>query len=121
MDKVTYTDTSVINYINKNYYAIKLDAETKDTFQVMVQDPKGNKELKKFVFKPEMKANELAITLLNGQMGYPTTVFLDERLGMIQPIPGFIDAQKMRKVLIYYGENHYRNGVKFEDFEKSNK
>lgn len=32
MDADTYTDPTVISYINKNYYAVRLDAETADTF-----------------------------------------------------------------------------------------
>ena len=85
----------------------------------MVQDQNGKKELKKLAFKEELKANELAVTLLNGKMGYPTTVFLDEKLGMIQPMAGFIDAERMHKVLVYYGENYYKQGITWDDFEKN--
>ena len=35
-----------------------------------------------FTFQNQYKANEFAIALLNGQMSYPSTVFLDEKLGL---------------------------------------
>src|SRR6476620_4757887 len=31
MDASTFTDTAVAHYINKNYYAVKLNAENKDS------------------------------------------------------------------------------------------
>src|ERR1700721_1067191 len=32
MDATTYTDPEIISYINKNFYPVRLDAETGDTF-----------------------------------------------------------------------------------------
>src|ERR1700749_2439774 len=67
MEKSTYTNDSVANYINAHYYAVKLDAETRDTIAWG-----GNR----YVYKPEYKANGFAAYLLNGQMSFQTTVFI---------------------------------------------
>ena len=90
MDQTTYQDTALISYINKNYYAVKLDAETKDTLHF--RD-------KNFVFRSEYKANELALSLLGGKMGYPTTVFLDEKMNLISVNPGYMDADGLGNLL----------------------
>ena len=90
MDQSTYKDTALIAYINKNYYPVKLDAETKDTIIF-----RNNK----FVFRPEYKANELALSLLGGKMGYPTLVFLDERMNIISVNPGYQDADGLLGIL----------------------
>jgi thioredoxin-related protein len=108
MDASTFMNDTVADYINKNFYAVKLNAETKDTIVF-----KENK----FVFKPEFKANELALSLLNGKMGYPTYVFLDENFGMLAPVSGYMQPEQLNKVLVFYAEGMYKE-KKWEDYEK---
>ena len=36
MDATTFEDKAVVSYVNKNFYAVKLDAETKDTFIIRI-------------------------------------------------------------------------------------
>src|SRR5690606_5785974 len=55
MDKSTFTDPAVVAYINKNYYAVKLDAEGKKPITL-----NGHT----YTFKEEYRAHELAIALL---------------------------------------------------------
>ncbi len=108
MDASTYEDPSVINYINARYYPVKLDAEVKDT--IVLGD-------KVFVYKPEYKANEVAVALLNSKMSYPTTIFLDEQFNMLTPLAGFQTTEQIFPVLRYFGENIYRS-TSWENFEK---
>ncbi|MFM9007762.1 MAG: thioredoxin family protein [Bacteroidota bacterium] len=56
MDAGTFRDSAVVAYMNANYYAVKLDAETRDTLRFRENV---------FVYKPEYKTNELALSLLN--------------------------------------------------------
>jgi thioredoxin-related protein len=99
MDASTYKDTSVIKYMNEKFYAVKLDAETKDTIRL---------DDKVFVFKPEYKANEIAIALLNQQMSYPTSVYLDEQFSMLGPSPGYQTSEQLLPQLKYFAENIYK-------------
>src|SRR5688572_24746467 len=64
MDKTTFSETEIINYINKNYYAVKLNAEGKEPITL---------NGKTYTFKSEYRSHELAVELLQGQMSYPTT------------------------------------------------
>jgi thioredoxin-related protein len=108
MDAGTFKDSLISNYISENYYAVKLDAETKDT--IRFRD-------KVFVFKPEMKSNELAISLLNGKMGYPSFVMMDEKYSILQPLSGYQTTEELLPVLKFYGSNAYLT-TKWEDYSK---
>lgn len=108
MDASTFIDDSVASYMNKKFYAVKFDAETKDT--IYFRD-------KAFSFRPEYKANELALSLLNGQMSYPSFVFLDEQLNMLGPLAGYQTPEQLNPVLLYFGENIYKN-KKWEEYVK---
>ncbi len=108
MDATTFEDSSVVSYMNAHYYAVKLDAETKDT--IHFQD-------KQFVFRSEYKANELALSLLNGQMSYPSFVFMDEQFRLLSPLQGYQTVEQFKPVIKYFGENTYLT-VKWEDYSK---
>ena len=109
MDAATYTNPSLIKYVNNNYYAVKFDAERQDT--IRFQD-------KLYFFFPEYKANGFAIELMKSSMSYPTTVFMLENFQSPTPIPGYYDVKDMERFLTYFGDNAYRR-MSFEDYKKS--
>jgi thioredoxin-related protein len=108
MDASTFMDSALAIYMNDKYYAVKLNAETKDT--ISFAD-------KKFVYKPDNKANELAVQLLNGQMSFPTFVFLDEKFSMLTPLAGYQQIDQMNRVLKYFGDNIYIT-KKWDDYAR---
>src|SRR5665647_2088043 len=81
MDKETYSNDKVAAYINEKYYAVKFDAESKDS---VVWNGK------KYGYDAENKVNDMAVYLLNGQMSYPSTVFLSSPDAKPAPLPGFL-------------------------------
>lgn len=109
MDKNTFSNPEVSNYLINNFHAVKLNAETKDTIYV------GDKV---FVFKPEYKSNELAISLLSGKMSYPSIVFLDSKLQLLTVVPGYVEAPQMMEILKYFGEGIYLS-KNWEEYQKS--
>lgn len=86
MDAGTFSDSTVIAYMNANYYAVKLNAETRDTIRFRENS---------FVYKPEFKANEIALSLLNGKMGYPSFVILDERFAIMRTLSGYQQVDEL--------------------------
>lgn len=100
MDASTFMDDSIANYMNEKFYAVKMDAEAKDT--VTFNDHQ-------FFYMPEYKANSLALSLLNGKMSYPTFVIMDEKFQLLSPVPGFQTVPQITPVLRYFGENIYLN------------
>ncbi|WP_026236324.1 thioredoxin family protein [Pontibacter roseus] len=108
MDKSTFTDPAVVDYINKHYYAVKLDAEGKAPITV------GGKT---YTYNQQYRSHELAVALLQGQMSYPTTVYLDEQFNMLTPVPGYLDAPTLTKILTYFGGNHHKS-MTWQEFGK---
>jgi len=113
MDRETYSQEDISNYINKNFYPVKFNAEQKEI--VIFND-----HTFKFVPSGRRGVHELAAALTNNQLSYPTTVFMDEKLRIIQPIAGYLKPKQMEPILIYIGDNHYTT-TKWEDFKKSDK
>jgi thioredoxin-related protein len=99
MDKATFADPTVAEYVNKNFYAVKFNAEGYEN--IIFQD-------RVYKFVPSRKSHELAIEWMGGAMSYPTTVYLDEKLRLIGSVPGFFPAQSYTKVLQYFEEGVYK-------------
>lgn len=71
----TFSDSSVVDYLNREYYCLKLNAESTDSIVFLGKTYFGNKNTN----------HELAKLLgtKNGQLLFPTTVFLSNQ---IQPV-----------------------------------
>ena len=96
MDKKTYSNKELAQYVNKNYYAVKFDAESKEPVTYMG---------KTYNFKPEYKANEFAVQMMNGQMSYPTTVIAAPDMSYVNPIPGYQRVDQMETLLKFFVAN----------------
>lgn len=101
MDASTFSDPDVVAYINANFYPIKLDAEQKDS---IVHD----NYIFKYVENGRRGFHELAYSLLNGRMSYPSFVYLDEESKRILISPGFKDTNQMLTELKFLAENYYK-------------
>lgn len=98
LDATTYKDPKIVQYLNDNFYAVKLNAESKDpiTFQ--------NQE---YTYDPARRVNGVTANFMNSSSGYPTTTFLNEKLEVISVVPGYMQAEMMTNVLTFFAENHY--------------
>lgn len=101
MEKGTFKEPHIVKYINDNYYAIKFNAETKEQVEF-------NGKSYKFVKSGNTGYNELALAFSKGKLSYPTIVFLDENYKVIQPIQGYLTAQKFEKIITFFGKNHHK-------------
>jgi thioredoxin-related protein len=82
MDKKTFTDPEVKKYLADNFHVVKFNAEQKAPIVF-----KG----KEYNWKPSGRrgVNMLAVEMLNGRLGYPTIVYLDEDLNKIKAVAGY--------------------------------
>ena len=110
MDKTTFKDSTVAAYINKNMYAVKLDAESKEEFKF-----KGHTF--RYIESGRKGINELAYSLLNGKLSYPSIVYLNENFERILISPGYKDNKKMLKETIYVADEIY-NKKTWEEYNK---
>lgn len=111
MDKNTFSQKNIAEYLNENFYPVKLDGEQKESIEF-----RGTTF--KFVASGRNGYHQLAAALLQGKLSYPTVVFLDEDFNMLQPLKGYQKPHEFDVVLKYLGENHFKN-TKWEDFQKS--
>lgn len=102
MDQATFTDPVIIAYMNKNFYAVKFDAERQDTVVFMDRSFVNANPGKK------RSSHQLAQALMQGKMSYPSYVFMDEDLNVISVVPGYYPPDKFEPVLNYFGENAFK-------------
>ena len=99
MDRETYSKDDVAAYINEHYYAVKLDAESKESFEW---------NGKKYDYNKEYKSNDLAIFLLYGQMSFPTTVFLSTLDARPAPMAGYLKPGELEAPVKFFGDGAYK-------------
>ena len=108
MDKKTYGNKDVAAYVQQKFYPVKFDAE-------------GRKAItwagKTFNFNASQKAHDFAIYLTNGQLSFPTTVFIPVN-GEPQAIPGYLSPSEFELLVKYFGEGKYGK-VPFDEYQKS--
>jgi thioredoxin-related protein len=111
MDATTFMDKKIVDYINANYYAVKFNAEQKEAIVF-------NGKTYKFVDNGGKGYHELANYLLQGRFSYPTTVYLDEKLALLTPVPGYLEPLQLDPILHYFGTGAYLN-MDYAAFQKT--
>jgi thioredoxin-related protein len=94
MDATTWSNDSVVQYINEKFYPIKFNAEDRNPI---------NWFGKQYDYKTAYKVHLLAVELLRGNMVYPSTVIIPEK-GDWEVIPGAMTPKEMEMLLKYFGE-----------------
>ena len=113
MERNTFNDPDIAQFMNKHFYSIKFNAESRDivTFQGTAYN-----------FNPKMTTrgrHEMASMLMakNSKQGYPTIAFLDEDYNLIQSVPGYKNAEEFDIIIHYFAEKHYKT-KKWDEFVK---
>jgi len=106
MAKYTFTDPAVVEYINKNFYAVKFDAETKESIHFLGKtytNPDRTHQL-----SMEIGAN-------NGQLSYPALAYFNEDFKRLASIQGYYNADEFLINTRFFGDNIYREKT-FEQY-----
>ena len=105
MDRETFPNDTIADYLNKNFYCVKLNAEMRDSIQFA-----GNT----FIWMSPEKGggrngiHTLAYSLLDGQMSYPTIVYLSEKFERIVISPGYKKPAQLLPELRFTAEEIYK-------------
>jgi thioredoxin-related protein len=108
MDRETFSKPAIVDYVNENYYPVRFNAE--QTGDVTL----GQNTFKYVSSSGGKGVHELAAALLRNQLSYPTTVFLDEKFNLIQPIAGYLEPRTFHQIVTYFGNNYHQK----EPFDK---
>ncbi len=107
MEKKTFSNAQVIDYMNANFYCIHFNAERKDT--VLFNG-------KKYSLLEGSNINELAADWMNNQMSYPTSILFDANFTNKQPIPGYLDIPTFEMIIKYISGNKQKS-IPFEKWK----
>lgn len=116
LDKNTFRNKDVVDYVNKNYYAVKFNAEGNDvvTFKGNTySNPNYNPELA----KRRNSVHELSRALK--VRSYPTIIFMDEDANTIAPIIGYKQPQQLELYLKMFNKDDHKSldtQQKFNDY-----
>ena len=115
LDKNTFHNKDVVEYINKNYYAVKFNAQ-------------GNEEVtykgKKYSnpgydpAKAKTRNSNHQLSRVFGIRAFPTLVFLDEKGDLISPIVGYKDVPGLELYLKMFAQNDHKNMKTQQDFDQ---
>ncbi len=117
LDKKTFHNIDVVTYVNKNYYAVKFNAEGTEeiyyndfTYTNPNYNPKRKGRNSQHFF-----ANALKIR------GYPSIVFFDEKGGVIAPVVGYKTPQQLEVYLKMIQNDDYKNLTTSDAWKKYEK
>lgn len=108
MNKTTFLDSSIANYIDKNFYLVNFDAESADT--IMFNNEKQFKQLVN-----GYPLNTFAVKITNGRLAFPSIAVLDEKMTLLEVLNMYQHPKNLKPVLVYFGGNHYKT-KKWADF-----
>ena len=109
MEKTTFHNPIISQYINEKYYAVKFNGEEKRTIKF-----KGDEF--HHVAGGRNGINELAPLLIHNS-AFPTVIFMNEKLEVIQKF-NFLSPEAMEMIMTYIGEEEYKKQA-WEKYEKA--
>lgn len=104
MDKKTFHNKDLVNYVNEHFYAVKFNAEGSEeiTYQDFTYTNPNHKKNKQGRNTQHLFANALKI------QGYPSVVFFDEDSNVIAPVVGFKTAPELEIYLKMMVNDDYK-------------
>ncbi|MEO6330347.1 MAG: DUF255 domain-containing protein [Ginsengibacter sp.] len=109
MDKKTYGNQKVIDYLTENFYVAKVNAETKESLMW---------NTKTYSYNNNYHINEFSLYATNGRPGFPTTVILTSENSTPVSISGFLEPKELEPILKYFGNGEYQTKT-FPDYNKT--
>lgn len=117
LDKRTFTNPDLIEFVNKNYYPVKFDAEGTEvvhyldnTYTFPGHKPNLNRQRGQHEFARAMKVQ-----------GYPSMGFFDENGKFIQTITGYHTPKQLEIYLTMVANDDYKElttGEKWNNYQK---
>jgi uncharacterized protein YyaL (SSP411 family) len=109
MDKKTYSNNKVAAYLEDKFYAVRVNAETRE--KIIWND-------KAYNYSPSYRANEFALYITKGRLEFPTTIIIPADGSEPQAVAGYLETKDFELIAKYFGEGGY-NKISFEDYQKN--
>ncbi len=112
MEKTTFSDPKIGEFVNENYYAVSFDAEQKE--DVVIEG-----RTYKFVSQGRKGYHELAAELMGGKMSYPTVVFLNNNRQIMHRLVGYQTKEEFHPIVNFLHEYDPNNPITFTKYKES--
>ncbi|MFN0200455.1 MAG: thioredoxin family protein [Bacteroidia bacterium] len=110
MDLTTFANPTVAKSLNDCYYAVKFDAKQKNEMHYKDRNYE-------YDCNHGTCFHTLAFELTSGQLSFPSVVFLDENMNIIQQLPNFQEANHFYNVMGWVCQNYYKK-MPFSNYKK---
>ncbi|WP_228850553.1 thioredoxin family protein [Aegicerativicinus sediminis] len=113
LDKNTFHNKDVVEYVNKNYYAVKFNGEGNEVIKY------NGKTFSNANYNPDLANRRNSVHDLTRYFqvnAYPTIVFFDETGGVISPIRGYQKPQQLELYLKLFKNDDHKDMKSQEDF-----
>ncbi|WMI68492.1 thioredoxin fold domain-containing protein [Mangrovimonas sp. YM274] len=113
LDKNTFHNPDVVNFVNENYYAVKFNAEGNETVNYDGKTFFNNN------YDPALTNRRNSVhdlTMYLKVSAYPTIVFFDEEGKVLAPIRGYQKPQQLELYLKLFNSDEHVNMKSQEDF-----
>jgi len=115
LDRNTFSNKSVINYINENFYAVKFNAEGNDVVNFRGYEfinPNYDAS------KSNRRNSSHQLTRSLGVSAYPTIIFLDKTSNLIHRLRGYQSPKQIEVYLKLFTDENFKQIQTQEDFQK---
>jgi len=112
LDKNTFQHKNVVEYVNKNYYAVKFNAEGDGDIKYKDQTFSNPN----FDASRKGRNGQHQLAGAFGVTAYPTIIFLDEKADLLLPVKGYHNPKQLEIFLKVFATNAYKKINSKEDF-----
>ena len=110
LNKTTFSDAKLAEYINEHYYLVDFNAESKEDI-VMNGTNYQNTGANGFPF------HTLSMALTRNNLVLPSLTILDEKLQIIDVLSFYLSGKTLDPIVHYIGDNEYKT-MKWEEYQK---
>jgi thioredoxin-related protein len=130
----TFGNQKIADYMNRNFYCVRFDAETRDTLRFFMDLPdtvrSSTGAIKKIDKKKQQYSytnvgggqrgtHQFAVSILEGfRIAYPSMVFLSKNIQRVDVVQGYLDPKQFEPVMKFYGSGYWEKGS-YQDFQRT--
>ncbi len=115
MEKNTFQNKFIADFINKHYYAVKFNGEGNEVINFMGRKFENIRYDKS---KSQSRNSSHQLTQFLGINAYPTTLFFDEKMNLITPVRGYLIPKQLEIYLELFKKDQYKSIKSQEDFDR---
>jgi thioredoxin-related protein len=108
MDKKTYSNQQVAEYVKDKFYPVRVNAESKEAIVW---------EGKTYQYNSNVKVNDFAIYISQGKLAFPTTIIIPTDGSEPQAIQGYLETKDFELIARYFGDGAYGK-IPFDKFQQ---